>query len=98
MRLSSFVAACALGLLLGCPRLFAEPVVITVRVIDARNGNPYKKLRLRAGWRRASAALRLTGRTDFRRGGPWSRRTRHSDNKTGSLTRATDRESLPAFS
>src|SRR5271157_424432 len=45
-----------------------------------------------AGWRRASAALRLTGRTDFRQGGPWSRRTHHSDNKTESLTRATDRE------
>jgi hypothetical protein len=38
---------CALGLLLGCPGVFAEPVVITVRVIDARNGYPYKKLHLR---------------------------------------------------
>lgn len=58
MKHLSFVAACALGLLLGCPGLSAEPVVITVRVIDARNGSPYKKLRLRVDLLRAAWSSR----------------------------------------
>jgi hypothetical protein len=53
VRRLPFVAGCALGLLLSCPGLFAEPVVITVRIIDARNGKPYRKLRLRVDLLRA---------------------------------------------
>ena len=57
VRNSPFLAGCALVILLGCPGLFAEPVVITVRVVDARNGKPYRKLHLlveflRAEWSR----------------------------------------------
>jgi hypothetical protein len=55
VRHSPFLAGCALGLLLGCPGLFAEPVVVTIRVVDARNGKSYPKLPLlvellRAEW------------------------------------------------
>jgi len=59
VRPSPFLAGCALVMLVGCPRLPAEPVVITVRVIDARNGNPYKKLALRIDFLRAEWSSRV---------------------------------------
>lgn len=47
MRYALLVTSCALGLLPSCAGLFAQPAVVTVRVIDARNGKPYKGLSLR---------------------------------------------------
>lgn len=47
VRRLPFAASCVLGLLLGCASLLAQPSVVTVRVIDARNGKPYKGLYLK---------------------------------------------------
>jgi len=47
VRRPPFVMVCALDVLLGCAGLFPEHQVVTVRVIDARNGRPYKRLQLR---------------------------------------------------
>ncbi|HEV2418366.1 MAG TPA: hypothetical protein VGX94_11215 [Terriglobia bacterium] len=53
MRHPLLVTGCVLGILLSCVGLFAEPLVVTVRVIDARNGKPYRKLRLLVEFLRA---------------------------------------------
>lgn len=44
MRWGPFLAACALGAGLGTLGRPAEPTVVTVRLIDARNGRPYTLL------------------------------------------------------
>ncbi|MGH9434011.1 MAG: hypothetical protein ACRD3T_20980 [Terriglobia bacterium] len=41
MRLAALLAACALGVGLAAIGHAAEPVTVTVRFIDARNGKPY---------------------------------------------------------
>jgi len=64
VRLPAFCGVCALPVALSVLGLAqespmgpeshsAESVMITVRVIDARNGNPYKNLHLRVEFLRA---------------------------------------------
>jgi hypothetical protein len=47
------LAGCALAILFGCPGLSAQSGVVTIRVVDARNGKPYRKLHLRVDLLRA---------------------------------------------
>ncbi|MGH9433862.1 MAG: hypothetical protein ACRD3T_20215 [Terriglobia bacterium] len=53
MRHLLLFVGCVLGILLSSPESFGGPIVVTIRVVDARNGKPYRKLHLLVEFLRA---------------------------------------------